>query len=402
MYRLLVMATVLLLGGFASSSGDDASTTPSPTTTAQTAAAPAVVEPPGDYEVWATDQANSLVYIISSGLEVVDTIDFGALGMVKPHWIEFTSDYRYAFITNAKSGDMAVVRASDRQVVKVLKTGPTTHAANVYPDDSGALVSVIGDGALVEIVADLERESFTIGRRLVLNQDPVILGRAAEFGATSPSEPPKAVPVTATFTRDGAYAYVPIGPSLANGGLAIMNMNAFQVEKVFPLSEVATNLMGRLSPDGTRMYVNGGSPEATNLVYVFDTASHEPLGSESTQGGDAHGMDFTPDGRELWVVNRKSSTIAIIDTETDTVKEKVSFFGTAPDLLAISPDGRYAFVTLSGSKPADTGAMSDQGDVPGVSVIDVKGREPVKLLLQPEAGNPDDRDFHGLAIRLLK
>ena len=104
----------------------------------------------------------------------------------------------------------------------------------------------------------------------------------------------------------------------------------------------------------------------------------------------------------MYSVAGESSTIAIIDTETATVKEQVTFTDTAPDLLEITPDGRYVFVTLSGSKPSDTGVMSGNGDVPGVSVIDVERRERVKLLLQPEAGNPDGRDFHGLGIRLLK
>lgn len=391
--KLGLITALVLLCSVTSACANEIKVPPSPTYVYDTP-----VDPYNDYELWVTDQANNLVHIISSDLVLIDSIDFGTLGLINPHWIDFTSDYQYGFIANTKSGNVGIVRTSDRKVVQILETGPSTHAANVYPDDKGVLVSVIGEGSLVEILVDLEQELFTIGRRLILSQDPTLLSKATEFGATNPLESPKAVPITATFTQDSSYAYVPIKP----GGLLVINMNTFQVEKAFPMNIVNTNLMGLLSLDDTKIYVNGGSLDGTNQVYMFDTTTHEVLAYESTNGLDAHGLDLTPDGKELWITNRNSSSISIIDTESMKVKENISLIGTAPDLLGISPDGVYAFITLSGSKAPNAGTMPGQKDLSGISVLDVQNRELFKILLQSEGNNSVPQDFHGLKIRLLK
>jgi hypothetical protein len=63
------------------------------------------------------------------------------------------------------TGNVAVIRTADREVVAVIPTGPRTHHAAVAPDDRTVLVSVIGaadapwDGKLVEIEVDLCRTS---------------------------------------------------------------------------------------------------------------------------------------------------------------------------------------------------------------------------------------------------
>ena len=103
------------------------------------------------YEVWAMDQTNNIIHIINPQLEVVETVDLSEAGLERTHWINFTSDSKYAWIASTVSGNTAVIRAEDRQVIATFDTGPASHAADIYPDDSGVLVSVIKSGELVEI-----------------------------------------------------------------------------------------------------------------------------------------------------------------------------------------------------------------------------------------------------------
>ncbi len=280
-----------------------------------------------------------------------ETIDFGAQGLVRNHWINFTTERDYAWIANTKSANTAILRTSDREVVAVLDTGPSSHAADIYPDNSGGLVSVIGTGEIVEIVSDHAAEQFSIGRRLVLAEDPMIVARASEFGSTNPLEPAKAKPIASAFTADGKYAYITLGPALEDGGLVELDVDAFELVKVFPPAEVAVNLMGVLSSDGSNMYVTGGSKSTTSFMYVFDVATHELIAKDSTRGSDAHGMALTPDGKELWVTNRWTGNVTIFDTELNDLKDRVHFVGTSPDLLSISPDGKLAYITLRGAQP---------------------------------------------------
>ena len=357
-----------------------------------------------NYEVWAMDQFNNTIHVINPQLELVESVDISDAGVERTHWIDFTTDYEYAWIANTVSGNVAVVRSEDRKVIETFDTGPSSHAADIYPDDSGVLVSVIGSGELVEIVSDHETETFAIGRTLNIAEDPAVLARAAEFGSTNPLDPPKAKPISSAFTSDGKFAYVTLGPDIKDGGLVIVDLESFTVTKAFPPNEVKVNLMSVLSADGSKMYVTGGSKDTTSFVYVFDTATHELIARDSTRGADAHGLALTPDGSELWVTNRWTGSVGIVSTEKNEFKDKIPFVGVAPDLLAISPDGVYAFILLRGAEPEGTGAMAGAGETPAVVVVDIATRETVDILLQgkpDESGNPPNLDYHGIAIREL-
>ena len=76
----------------------------------------------------------------------------------------------------------------------------------------------------------------------------------------------------------------------------------------------------------------------------------------------------------------------------------IPFVGESPDILVISPDGRFAFITLRGPEPL-SGPHAIRGHSPGVAVVDVAARQLVEILL-PE---PDlaVSDFHGIGLRPL-
>ena len=348
------------------------------------------------YEVWAMDQTNNIIYVINPQLEVVETVDLSEAGLERTHWINFTSDSKYAWIASTVSGNTAVIRAEDRQVIATFDTGPASHAADIYPDDSGVLVSVIKSGELVEIVADHATETFSVGRTLKIAEDPLVKSRADEF--------PSANPIQSAFTRDGRYAYVTLGPALANGGLVILDLETFTLVKAYSPEEVKVNLMSVLSPDGTKMFVTGGARDSKSLFYVFDTDTHEVIAKDATRGAEAHGMALTPDGSEIWITNRWTGNVGIISTEHNDFVERIPFVGEAPDLLAFSPDGVFAFILLRGGGATDAGAMGGVGELPAVVVVSVETRQVVDILIQgklTDEGELPALDYHGIAIRKL-
>ncbi len=340
------------------------------------------------FEVWALDQGTNVLYVITPDLEVGETIALPD-GVDMPHMIDFTSDHAYAFVANVASGNTAVIRASDREVVALLDTGAGTHYAGVVPGDGSVIVDVIGEAKLVEILVDLDAETFEIGRELVLADDPLIAARADEFPSTSP--------ICHDYTSDGRYAYVTLGPALAGAGLVILDVETFELVRVYPGSEVRTNCGTIASPDGSHVFLNGGSVEE-GVWYVFDATTHEVVHQASSRGTDAHGVFFSNDGSELWMVNRHSSNGIVIDPVTFEVIDEIAFTGRSPDILTIGLDDRHAFVTLRGPEPR-SGPHAIHGDTPGVAVIDVATRELVAVL-EPDRGNTAS-DFHGIALRPL-
>lgn len=78
--------------------------------------------------------------------------------------------------------------------------------------------------------------------------------------------------------------------------------------------------MVRLSPDGTRAYVTSRGAEGTvSVISLEDDA--EPVVIETDMG--AEGLAVTPDGGEVWVVNRAVGTVSIVDTESLSVVDTV-------------------------------------------------------------------------------
>ncbi len=348
------------------------------------------------FEIWAMDQGTHIIHIFDPEFNETATIDLGARGAEVPHMIEFTSDHRYAFVANPATGNTAVIRAQDREVVALLDTGPRTHHAAVAPDDRRVLVSVIGagdvawDGKLVEIEVDLENEFFTLGRELLVAEDPLFAERSDDFLETGGA-------VCMDFTADGRIGYVTLGPGLDEGGVVVVDLESMELIEVFGPDEVRANCGTILSPDGGHMYLVGGDADV-GVWYAVDTDTHTPVHQGESHGHDAHGSWVTPDGSEYWLVNRVTSNAVIIDTRTHEVIEEIEWVGKTPDIVSMSPDGRHAYITLRGPNPVTMPHVA-VGETPGFSVFDIATREKLRLV-EPARGNPAS-DFHGIAVRPL-
>lgn len=358
---------------------------------------PGMLSPAPDYEIWAMDQGTHKVHIFSSALAEIASIDLGARGARVPHMLEFTSDHRYAFVASPASGNVTVIRASDRVVVAQIPTGPRTHHAAVAPGDRTVLVSVIGapnvpwDGKLVEINLDLANERFTVGRQLVLADDPLFASRRAGIKDTGGA-------VCLGFTADGSHGYVTLGPGLDEGGVVVLDTRSFKLVEVYPPQQLEANCGTVRSSSGEHMYLVGGD-RGVGVWHAADTRTHRSVRRSDSRGHDAHGSAVTPDGREYWLVNRVTSNAVVIDQRTHGVLAEIPFVGKTPDIVAISPDSRYAFITLRGPKPVTMPHLA-VGETPGVAVFDVRSRSLVRLL-EPAKGN-EQSDFHGVAVRVLR
>jgi len=348
------------------------------------------------YEIWAMDQGTHKIHIFDASLREISRIDMGAHGAMVPHMIDFTSDYRYAVVANVASGNVALIRTEDYTVVDLIDTGPRTHMAGFSPDDRFVHVDVIGnadnyrDGTVLELTLDTEGERLTITRKLVIAEDPLFQANADKFADVSA--------ICHDYSNNGARAFITLGPGLDNGGLVVMNTADMKLERVWGPQELQVNCGTMLSPDGSHMLVNGGGPD-TGHWFAINTDTLEVSRKESSDGIDAHGVRNLPNGSEIWMVNRGSSNGIVIDGLTLDVIDGIPDTGKTPDILDFSPDSRYAFITLRGSKPVSMPHMA-KGETPGFSILDVRTRELVRVV-QPAADDPDS-DFHGIGVRVLQ
>ncbi len=164
------------------------------------------------------------------------------------------------------------------------------------------------------------------------------------------------------LTTGTKYAWVTL---VCAGGMAIIDTSTYQwvsakVWETNPYGIAAT-------PDGSKIYV---SQSGTNLVSSFDVAqllaaTAEVDGTDIVVGVYPHGVVVSPDGARAYVANTgpdnggaaASESISIINVANDSVVGSITV-GSAPQVVAISPDSRTLFATCSeGLYAADTASQ---------------------------------------------
>jgi YVTN family beta-propeller protein len=152
-------------------------------------------------------------------------------------------------------------------------------------------------------------------------------------------------------------------------------------------------------PDGSKVYAaNFGASSGGNTVAIFDptagTVGSVPVGTTPTAAV------ANPSGTKVYVANRDSSSISVIDVPTSTVLNLP--IGFALTDIAIAPDGMHAvlsgdakiaFIDLSTSQLYSGPSTLD--DVSGVAVAPAQQPEPVFTVATGLSGEPASFDASG-------
>ncbi len=116
-----------------------------------------------------------------------------------------------------------------------------------------------------------------------------------------------------------------------------------------------------ITPDGKTVYVANANygclvdPNCSGTVTPIDTATNT-AGTPITVGTYPRVIAITPDGKTAYVVNIDAGTVIPIATATNTAAAPITV-GSQPFAIAITPDGKTAYVanSLSGTvTPIDT------------------------------------------------
>jgi YVTN family beta-propeller protein len=73
------------------------------------------------------------------------------------------------------------------------------------------------------------------------------------------------------------------------------------------------------------------------------------VGTRIPVGNDPFAIAITPDGKHAYVTNSVSNNVSVIDTATNTVEAATLAVGTNPTAVAVTPDGKHAYVANLGS-----------------------------------------------------
>lgn len=160
-------------------------------------------------------------------------------------------------------------------------------------------------------------------------------------------------PAAVAITPDGSKAYVTNYQSLT---VSVIDIATSTVIETIDVGERSIGVA--VKPDGQEVYVIGTddgtpfTPAGTNNVIVIDTDTDTvlrrfPSGGDSSlpDPADSWLVAITPDGSKAYVTNRRSQTVSVIDTATESVVKLINddIDGT-PVSLAITPDGQKVYV----------------------------------------------------------
>lgn len=383
------------------------------------------------YEVWVTDQSDTgkdsggLLYIYEGEKLAANpsqakpslTIDLAGeintfcqeatkKAVRRPHMLFFTKDQSHA-ILSFLSGQLLIMDAATRKPEACLDMGKNLHAAWPTPNQKIVLAANMAEKKLIRVWTDYAAHKFTF--------DPG--NDVLALGPLESGERPDNAPVCPITDASSQYGFI----TLKGGGLFVVDVTQTPMQIIARLNNIEVHPAGCGGYQvGETIYINsGGGWPTTPLaydIYALNTSklpqsiSAKLITSRDEKFADSHGMVGV--GRYLWSADRAGNNIEIIDTVPNLSVNTIELVGPvsddpAPDLIDVSPDGAYVFMSTRGPNPL-TGNAKDvnnaKGSTPGVGVIKVtgngKGGEFVGIArISNMKDGKETADAHGIAVR---
>ena len=406
------------------------------------------------YEVWAIDQSNSpgktyggTLYIWDGhDLEnkhraptaVAERIDLGGAAAalclartgthpVRPHMIAVNPSQTHAIISFVATGHVLFVRAATREPVACFRTssgaGGARQAHMSTPSADETYVTVANqNGKLFErILTNYASETFVHDLPATLNLSTCVTpnGLPCQDAVLRPDNAP-ICPITESTSR---FTFV----TLRGGGLFVVDSRSTPMRIVGEYDQQTVHGNGCLGAETMgKMYIDSGGGTAANLnqadLYAFPidgySAANPPnvpqprfVFSDPSEGADAHGAALTKHGKYLWIADRGRNFLWAVDTVTDQIANIIPLVSDAsddptPDLLAVSPNGSHAFISLRGPNPLTADPHVSTGSTPGVGILKVTegGRSGIFEAVAPvsnvDAVGVERADVHAMTLRV--
>jgi DNA-binding beta-propeller fold protein YncE len=235
-----------------------------------------------------------------------------------PHEIVLSSDGRFAVVTNYGGPPRRTLTVIDLLAMRVartvdLETYTAPHGIAFLPGDSLVVVTSESTGNIV-IVNPM--------RGTVVRAIPT-QGRGSHMVAV---------------TGDGGRAYT---GNIGSNTVSELDLRTGKFGRTWnvPAEPEAINV----TPDGTQIWVGSN---ATGRVSVIDVAS----GTVATAAEGVrwpYRVLFTPDMNTVLLPDLRGEELRFVDRTSRRELARMSFPGGGPQGIAITPDGRYIFQSLS-------------------------------------------------------
>lgn len=228
----------------------------------------------------------------------------------------------------------------DPETGKVLKSykAPNQPHEGVTTPDGRLVFLAVPNGPIVSI---LEGESFKEVGRI---DTPMFTRTPRRSPNAAPNTPPNtsASPHGVALNNDATKLYV----GLENAdvpGLVVYDVKARKVLKKIDLLLEGGHFLA-IQPGTDKLYYPHRNDDR---VVVLDTKTDRVTKIIPVKGGPV-GVAFRPNG-EVWLHEDGDGSVTVVDSKTDDVVATIATGGKGAGRIAVSPDGRFAASTHSGT-----------------------------------------------------
>ena len=260
-------------------------------------------------------------------LLIAATLGSGALAAGRHTLVVLSHNDHTAYELDPESG----------RILQSFKAPEQPHEGVVSADGRTVFVAVPNG----PIVAILDAASFKEVARI---ETPLF----SRTPRRSPNAPPTAKPSTSAsphgvaLNNDGSKLYV----GLENAdvpGIVVYDVKARKVLRKIDLLLEGGHYLA-IQPGTDKLYYPHRND---NRVVVLDTKTDRIVKIIPVKGGPV-GVAFAPNG-EVWLHEDGDGSVTVVDSKTDEVTAVIPTGGTGAGRIAVSPDGKFAASTHSGS-----------------------------------------------------
>ena len=156
---------------------------------------------------------------------------------------------------------------------------------------------------------------------------------------TGRGNPGRQRPERVAITPDGKTAYV---VNVGSDSVTPIDTVTNTPGAAISVGSVPLTRTGSRSPRTARPPTS--PTRSSDSVTPIDTATNTP-GKAIAVGSGPVGVAVTPDGKTAYVTNSGSASVTPIDTATNTPGAAIPVGVLAPDGVAVTPDGKTVYVT---------------------------------------------------------
>ena len=222
----------------------------------------------------------------------------------------------FLLVLNKTDSTLAIVEPASGKTIASVPTGPAPHEVAVSNDGRLAFVTNYGAGTPGSTLSVIDLPARKEVRRVDLGD----LRRPHGLTLTGG---------TIVFTTE------------SNRAIARYDPGTGQVDRRFETGQDGTHMV-LASRDGRTLFT---SNIGSNTVSIIDASSPAWRQTLVSVGPGPEGLDLSPDGRELWTAHTGDGRVSVIDVAAKKVTQTFDAGARRANRLKFTPDGKLALIS---------------------------------------------------------